>query len=259
VPLTTAARFPALQSGEVDMLSRTTALTITRDASLGLNVTVATFFTGQGVLVNRRLNVTTLRQMDGATVCTVQASEIERNIADYARANNIRLITVGFDTQETVTSAFLAGRCDAISNDMLNLSGSRLRAPNPDDYVLLSEFVAKEPHGILVRNGDAEWAAITRWAFMALLQAEEFGLTRANVEAARRDSQDPKVQRFLGRIENVGTGLGLPATWAYEVVRQDGSYAEIYDRHIGPAGLGIERGVNRLWTQGGMHMSWLWQ
>ena len=259
VPTTTSTRFPALQSGEIDMLSRTTALTITRDSALGLTVVAHTFFTGQGVLINKRLGITSAKQLDGATICAVQASEVERNVMDYARANNIRIGTVAFDTPETVVSSFLAGRCDAISNDMINLSAARLRAPNPDDFVLLPDLMAKEPQGMLVRNGDPEWAQLVRWSFFALLQAEEYGLTKANVEAARRDSQDPKIRRFLGLVEDVGQGFGLPASFAYEIIRQVGNYGEVYEKHVGAGGLGMPRGANRLWTDGGLHVSWLWQ
>ncbi|MCO6416503.1 amino acid ABC transporter substrate-binding protein [Siccirubricoccus sp. KC 17139] len=258
VATTAATRFTALQSGEVDMLSRTTALTVARDSQMGLTITVPHFFTGQGILVHKRLNITSAAQLDGATFCATLASEIERNLADWARQKNIRITTVPFDTPPNVLAAFQAGRCDAISNDMINLSGNRMASPNPQDLVLLPELVFKEPHGVLVRNGDPEWAALTRWAVFALIQAEEMGLTSANVEQVRATTQDPKIRRFLGLTENVGTGWGLPASWAYEVVRQVGNYGEVFERGPGKV-LGMERGPNRLWTEGGMLMSWLWQ
>ncbi|SDB73240.1 amino acid ABC transporter substrate-binding protein [Belnapia rosea] len=258
VPTTTATRFTALQSGEVDLLSRTTALTLARDSQLGLTISVAHFFTGQGILVHKRLNITRAEQLDGATFCATLASEIERNLADWARQKNIRITTIPFDTPPTILAAFQAGRCDAISNDMINLSGNRTASPNPADLVLLPELVFKEPHGVLVRNGDPEWAALTRWAVFALIQAEEMGLTRANVAQVRETTQDPKIRRFLGLTENVGTGWGLPAGWAFEVVRQVGNYGEVFERGPGRV-LGMERGLNRPWTEGGMLMSWLWQ
>jgi general L-amino acid transport system substrate-binding protein len=258
VPTTTATRFTALQSGEADLLSRTTALTVARDSQLGLTITVPHFFTGQGVLVHRRLNITRAEQLDGATFCATQASEIERNLADWARQKNLRISTVPFDTPPTILQAFLAGRCDAISNDMINLSGNRTAAPDPDALVLLPDIIFKEPHGVLVRNGDPEWASLTRWAVFALIQAEEMGLTRENVARIRETTQDPKIRRFLGLTENVGTGWGLPASWAFEVVRQVGNYGEVFERGPGKV-LGMERGPNRLWTEGGMLMSWLWQ
>jgi len=166
---------------------------------------------------------------------------------------------IAFDTPANVLAAFLAGRCDAITNDMINLAANRIGAPDPSSLVLLPDVVFKEMHGVLVRNGDPEWAALTRWTVFALIQAEEFGLTRANVEEAQRTSADPQVQRFLGRTDNIGAGFGLQGDWAYNVVRHVGNYGEIYERTAGPGGLGIERGPNRLWNQGGLLMSWLWQ
>lgn len=258
VPTTAQSRFTALQSGEVDMLTRTTALTLARDSQLGLTITVAHFYTGQGVLVHKRLNVTRAEQLDGATFCATQGSEIERNLVDWARQKNLRITTIPFDTPPTILQAFLSGRCDAISNDMINLSGNRMAAPNPEDLVLLPDLIFKEPHGVLVRNGDPEWAALTRWAVFALIQAEEMGLTKDNVARIRATTEDPKIRRFLGLTENVGTGWGLPASWAFEVVRQVGNYGEVFERGPGRV-LGMERGPNRLWTEGGLLISWLWQ
>ncbi|MDB5381170.1 MAG: Amino acid transporter substrate-binding protein family [Rhodospirillales bacterium] len=259
VPTTAQTRFTALQSGEADVLSRTTALSLSRDSTMGLTLTVAHFYTGQGFLVQRRTNATRATELNGATVCGTQGSIIERNIEDWARANNLRLTTIAFDTPPNVLAAFLAGRCDAISNDMINLSANRLAAPDPSALMLLPDLIQKEMHGILVRNGDAEWAALTRWAVFALIQAEEFGLTRANVEEARRTSTDPQIRRFLGLSENVGQGFGVSASFAYDIIRQLGNYGEIYDRTAGAGGLGMDRGYNRLWTQGGLMISWLWQ
>lgn len=259
VPTTAQSRFTALQSGEVDMLTRTTALSISRDSTLGLTQTVAHFFTGQGLLVHRRTGATHATGLNGATICGTQGSIIERNLEDYARAHNIQFRTISFDTPAAVLAAFLADRCDAISNDMINLSANRLAAPDPGSLVLLPDLIQKEMHGILVRNGDPEWATLTRWTVFALIQAEEFGITRANVEETRRTATDPSVRRFLGLIENVGTGFGVSANFAYDVVRAIGNYGELYERTAGSGGLGMERGPNRIWTQGGLLMSWLWQ
>jgi general L-amino acid transport system substrate-binding protein len=258
IPTTAQNRFTALQSGEVDLLTRTTALTLARDSQMGLTLTVPHFFTGQGVLVRRSSNITRAAQLDGATFCATQGSEIERNLTDWARQNNLRISTIPFDTPPTILQAFLAGRCDAISNDMINLAANRAAAPNPPDLVLLPDIIFKEPHGVLVRNGDPEWAALTRWTVFALIQAEEMGLTRENVTGIRASTQDPKIRRFLGLTENVGTGWGLPASWAYEVVRQVGNYGEVFQRGPGTV-LGMDRGQNRPWTEGGLLMSWLWQ
>jgi general L-amino acid transport system substrate-binding protein len=258
IPTTAQNRFTALQSGEVDLLTRTTAFTLARDSQMGMTLTVPHFFTGQGVLVRRSANITRAAQLDGATFCATQGSEIERNLTDWARQNNLRITTIPFDTPPTILQAFLAGRCDAISNDMINLAANRAAAPNPQDLVLLPDIIFKEPHGVLVRNGDPEWAALTRWTVFALIQAEEMGLTRENVTGIRASTQDPKIRRFLGLTENVGTGWGLPASWAYEVVRQVGNYGEVFQRGPGTV-LGMDRGQNRPWTEGGLLMSWLWQ
>ena len=258
VPTTAQNRFTALQSGEIDMLTRVTALTLARDSQMGLTITAPHFFTGQGFLVHRRLNVTRAEQLNGATICATQGSEIERNIIDWSRRTNVRVTTIPFDTPPTILQAFLAGRCDAVSNDMVSLSANRVAAPSPNELVLLPELISKEPHGVLVRNGDPEWAALTRWAVFALIQAEEFGLTRENVAQMRQSTTDPRIRRFLGLSENVGTGWGLPADWAFNVVRLLGNYAEVYERGPGRI-LGLERGPNRIWTEGGLLISWLWQ
>ncbi|MBL6079997.1 amino acid ABC transporter substrate-binding protein [Belnapia sp. T18] len=259
VPLTAQSRFTAVQSGEVDVLVYLTALTLSRDATLGLSIVAPPYFyTGQGFLVRRSLNITRAAELDGATVCATQGSVVERNLNDFAQRSNIRLTTIAFDTQPNVIAAFFAGRCDAISNDMISLSANRLAAPDPDAVVLLPELIAKEPHGAMVRNGDGEWALLVRWTISALIQAEEFGLTRETVVAARASTTDPQIRRFLGLNENVGAGLGLRDDWAFQVVRQVGDYGSLYERHVGARGLGLERGLNRLWNQGGMMMSWLW-
>ncbi|TCH96187.1 amino acid ABC transporter substrate-binding protein [Roseococcus sp. SYP-B2431] len=259
VPTTAQTRFTALQSGEVDMLTRTTALSISRDSTMGLTQTVAHFFTGQGILVHRRTGATKATDLDGATICGTTGSIVERNLEDFARTHNIRFRTISFETQPAVLEAFLADRCDAISNDMINLSANRLAAPDPNSLVLLPDLIQKEMHGILVRNGDAEWATLTRWTVFALIQAEEFGITRANAEEIRRTATDPAIRRFLGLVENVGTGFGVSANFAYDVVRAIGNYGELYERTAGAGGLGMERGPNRIWTQGGLLISWLWQ
>ncbi|MBR0644598.1 amino acid ABC transporter substrate-binding protein [Plastoroseomonas hellenica] len=259
VPVTAQSRFTALQSGEVDLLVYVTALTLARDATMGLSQVAPYFYTGQGFLVRRSLNVSHASELDGATVCSTQGSIVERNLADFAQRARIRLTTIAYDTQANVVAAFIAGRCDAISNDMISLSANRLSAPDPDAFILLPELISKEPQGALVRNGDAEWAVLVRWSIFALIQAEEFGLTRENVVATRASTADPEIRRFLGLSENVGAGLGLRDDWAFQIVRQVGDYGTLYETHAGARGLGLERGLNRLWNQGGLMMSWLWQ
>jgi len=216
---------------------------------MGLTQTVAHFYTGQGILVHRRTGAARATDLNGATICGTTGSIVERNLEDFARTNNIRFRTISFETQPAVLEAFLADRCDAISNDMINLSANRLAAPDPGSLVLLPDLIQKEMHGILVRNGDAEWAALTRWTVFALIHAEEI----------RRTATDPSIRRFLGLVENVGTGFGVSPSFAYDVVRAIGNYGELYERTAGPGGLGLERGQNRIWTQGGLLMSWLWQ
>jgi len=259
VPVTAQARFTGLQGGEFDILYRTTALTLARDTTLGLTIAVPVVYTGQGFLVKKSLGAKTAKDLNGATICAIQGSEIERNVNDYVAREGIKMTTLAFDTTDTVSGAFYAGRCDAVSNDMISLQTVRLRAPSPGDYVTLPDIIAKEPQGFLVRNGDPEFEKLARWVIFALIQAEEFGLTKANVEAARHDSKDPKIRRFLGLEGNVGKGFELPDTWAYEVIRAFGNYGEVYDRHLGKDGLGMDRGPNRLWTDGGLMISWLWQ
>ncbi|HEY4254406.1 MAG TPA: amino acid ABC transporter substrate-binding protein [Roseomonas sp.] len=259
VPLTTQARFTALQSGEVDVLIGVNALTLARDATMGLSQVTPYFYTGQGFLVRRSLNIQHAAELNGATVCATQGSIIERNLNDFAQRAGIRLTTIAYDTQPNVVAAFLAGRCDTISNDTISLTANRFSAPDPNAYLLLPELISKEPQGAMVRNGDAEWAVLVRWSIFALIQAEEFGLTRANVEETRRTTTDPQIRRFLGLSENIGAGLGLRDDWAFQIVRQVGDYGTLYETHAGARGLGMERGLNRLWSQGGLMMSWLWQ
>lgn len=259
VPVTAQARFTALQSGEIDVLSSTTALTLTRDSTLGLQAPAVTFYTGQGFLVARRLGVTRPEKLGGATVCSLQGSEVERNIVDFAKTAKISLETVPFDTAATQIQAFVAGRCDAISDDLISLAARLTSLPRRDDFVVLNGTISKEPHGPMVRNDDSQWATLVRWTVFALIQAEEYGITRANIDEIRDTSGDPKVLRFLGRSDDVGRGFGLAATWTYDIVRELGNYGEMYDRHAGAGGLGLNRGPNRLWTNGGLMASWLWQ
>jgi general L-amino acid transport system substrate-binding protein len=259
VPLTNVTRFTAVQSGEADIWEGTTALTLARDSTLSLTLPVATFYTGQGFLVNKRIGAKTAADLNGATICSGQGTEIERNVGDYTAKNGIKMQTITYEAAPTLMSAFLSGRCDAISNDMVSLASNRMAAPNRDDFELLPDLIAKEPHGPVVRGDDAQWATLVRWVVFALVQAEEFGLTKANVEQAYNTSTDPRVQRFLGKSGNAGAGFGLPNTWAYQVVRQVGNYGEVFDRSLGADGLGMDRGLNKLWTQGGLMISWLWQ
>ena len=259
VPLTALVRFTALQAGEIDVWSASTALTLDRDTALGLTIPVASFYTGQGFLVNKRIRAKSAADLNGATICAIQGGVVERNVSDYMTKVGMKMQLISFETPSALLSAFFSGRCDAISNDMVTLGSYLIRTANRDDYELLPELIAKEPHGPLVRSDDLQWATLVRWVIFALIQAEEFGLTQGNVAQAFQSSTDPKVQRFLGKGSNPGAGLGLPSSWAYEVVRQVGNYGELFDRHLGQDGLKLDRGLNKLWTKGGMMTSWLWQ
>jgi general L-amino acid transport system substrate-binding protein len=259
VPLSSLVRFTAVQSGEVDVWESTTALTLVRDSTLGLTIPTATFYTGQGFLVNKRTHAKTAADLNGATICSAQGTEIERNVTDYTHKTGIQMKTVAFEASSTLLSAFFSGRCDAISNDLVSLASNRAASPHPDDFELLPELISKEPHGPIVRSDDLQWATLVRWVVFALIQAEEFDLTKANVTQAYEASTDPKVQRFLGKTGTAGSGFGLKNSWAYDVVRSVGNYGEIFDQNLGAGGLKMDRGLNKLWTQGGLMISWLWQ
>lgn len=259
VPLSSLVRFTAVQTGEVDVWESTTALTLVRDSTLGLTIPAVTFYTGQGFLVNKRTHAKAAADLNGATICSIQGTEIERNVADYTAKTGIRMQTIAFESSTTLLSAFFSGRCDAISNDMVSLASNRAASSHPDDFELLPELISKEPHGPIVRSDDVQWATLVRWVVFALIQAEEFGLTKANVTQAYDSSTDPRVQRFLGKAGTAGAGFGLKNSWAYDVVRSVGNYGEIFDQNLGSGGLKMDRGLNKLWTQGGLMISWLWQ
>ncbi|WP_338666009.1 amino acid ABC transporter substrate-binding protein [Pararoseomonas sp. SCSIO 73927] len=251
VATTLQNRLPMLQSGEIDILASNTTWTLTREASLGLQFAGVTFYDGQGFLVRRSLGVTSARQLDGATVCVQPGSTTELNLADYFRRNSMRLTPLVIETVEEVRNAVLAGRCDAYTIGTAALTAFRAGlGAQAAEFVLLPEVISKEPLGPVVRKGDGKWFDLVRWAGYAPLLAEEFGITSANVEA-RMSDPDPEVQRFLGRTGGFGTMLGVRDDWAAQIVRQVGNYAEQWDRNVTP--LGLQRGLNRLWTNGGVH------
>jgi len=253
VPLNSQQRFTSLQAGEVDVLSRNSTWTLTRDASLGILFTGINYFDGQGFMVPKKLNIANAKKMNGATVCVQAGTTSEKNVADYFGANGMKYKPVVFDTAEAITSAFFAGRCQVYTTDMSDLAGARTKAPKPDDYVILPQVISKEPLGPSVRRGDDEWFQIVRWTLFAMLEAEEDGLTQANVDAQKATSKDPGVQRFLGVSEDTGKLLGLDKEWAYRIVKQVGNYGESFERNLGPKSpVGLPRGVNNLWTKGGL-------
>ena len=253
VPLNSQQRFAALQAGEIDVLSRNSTWTLTRDASLGVEFTGINYFDGQGFMVPKKLKIDSAKKMNGATVCVQAGTTSEKNVADYFGANGMKYKSVVFDTAEAITSAFFAGRCQVYTTDMSDLAGARTKAPQPDDYVILPQVISKEPLGPSVRRGDDEWFQIVRWTLFAMLEAEEDGLTQANVDQQKSSSKDPNVQRFLGVSEDTGKLLGLDKEWAYRIVKQVGNYGESFERNLGPkTPIGLPRGVNNLWTKGGL-------
>ncbi|WP_376090857.1 amino acid ABC transporter substrate-binding protein [Roseomonas sp. CCTCC AB2023176] len=249
VPTTAQNRFTALQSGEVDMLSRATTWTLSREAQLGLAFAGVNYYDGNGFLVHRRLGVDSALKLDGASVCLQPGSTTELNVADYFRRHNMRLNPVLFENLEELRTAFAAGRCDAYSSDTSTLAAFRVgQGAAGADYILLPEIISKEPLGPLVRKGDWRWFDIVRWTHFALITAEELGITQAN--AATFESANPDVARFTGRSGDLGRQMGLDNAWAVNVIRAVGNFGEMWERSVTPTGM--PRGVNRLWSQGGL-------
>ena len=253
-PLNAKERFTALQSGEIDVLSRNTTWSSSRDSALGLDFPAVNYYDGQGFMATKALGVDSALKLDGAAVCVQAGTTTELNLADFFRANNMTFTPVVYENNDEVIKAYGAGRCDVLTTDQSGLYATRVKlGGNPDDHVVLPEVISKEPLGPAVRQGDSEWADIVRWSFFAMLQAEEFGITAANVEQIKAESKNPDVQRFLGVIEEKGTELGLPNDFAIQIVTQVGNYGESFDRNLGPnTALKIARGQNALWKDGGL-------
>ena len=251
VPNTSVQRFPMLQSGELDILVRNTTWTLGRETSLGLAFAGINFYDGQGFMVRRSANVTSAPQLDGATVCVQPGTTTELNLADYFRTNRMRFTPVVIESVEEIRAAFVSGRCDAYTNDASSLASFRATQQDPNSFVLLPEIISKEPLGPTVRKGDWRFFDIVRWSLFAQIAAEELGITSANVEEMARTSQNPDVQRLLGRSGDLGRSMGLNNDWALQIIRQVGNYGEMYERNITP--IGIPRGVNNLWNNGGLH------
>jgi general L-amino acid transport system substrate-binding protein len=249
-PLTSQQRFTALQSGEVDILARNTTWTLSRDTGLGLNFVGMNYYDGQGFMVPKKLNVKSARQLDGATICVQPGTTNELNLADYFRANHMKFKPVVIEKLEEVLSAYFAGRCDAYTTDQSGLVALRAsRAPNPAEHVILPELISKEPLGPAVRHGDDRWFDIVKWSLFAMIEAEELGLTSHNIEAQAKGG-NPAIQRFVGTSGELGRMLSLDNRWAFSIVKQVGNYGESFDANLKP--LGFERGLNRLWSRGGL-------
>ena len=250
-PLSAQQRFTALQSGEIDILSRNTTWTLTRDTSLGLNFTVTTFYDGQGFMVPKKLGVKSAKELNGATICVQPGTTTELNLADYFRANKMTFKPVVIEALQEVVAAFFSGRCDVFTTDASGLAAVRTKdAPKPDDYVILPEIISKEPLGPAVRHGDDEWFDIVKWSVYAMLEAEEKGITSANVDAMAK-SDDPNIKRILGATPGMGKSLNLSEQWAYNIIKQVGNYGESYDRNVAKV-LGLVRGINAQWDKGGL-------
>ena len=253
VALNAQQRFTALQSGEIDLLSRNTTFTLTRDASLGLHTTAVTYYDGQAFMVPAKSMIRSARQLKGFTVCVQAGTTTEKNMTDYSRSNDLKLKPVVFEKLEAANGAYLAGRCQAYSTDASGLASIRAKeAKNPADHVILPELISKEPLGPMVRRGDDEWFAIVKWVVYGLLEAEEYGITQANVDKMK-SSADPAVQRIVGSGEDMGKLLGLDREWLVRALRATGNYGEIFERNVGTgSALRLPRGANNLWSKGGL-------
>ena len=253
VPLTAQQRFTALQSGEVDLLSNNTTDTMQRDTALGLNFAPVVFYDGQGFMVAKKLGVKSAKELNGATICVAPGTTTELNLADYFRTNKMDFKPVVIEKVDEVRAAFFSGRCDVYTTDASALNATRIaNAPNPDDYIILPERISKEPLAPVVRHGDDEWSDIVRWVVYALIEAEEKGVTSKNVDDMLKN-EDPNIKRMLGVTPGMGKALGLDEKWAYNGIKLVGNYGEIFDRNLGKdTELKFERGLNDLWTRGGL-------
>jgi general L-amino acid transport system substrate-binding protein len=252
VPLSAKERFTALQSGEIDLLSRNTTWTISRDTELGFNFAGVSYYDGQGFMVRKDLGIKSAKELDGATICANSGTTTELNMADWFRARGMQYRPVVFEKSDEVVAAYDAGRCDVYTTDRSGLYAQRIKLKNPDAHVILPEVISKEPLGPLVRQGDDQWFNIAKWTLFALIGAEELGVNSQNVEQQRKSAKSPEVQRLLGVSGSGGQALGLGKDWAYDVIRQVGNYGEIFQRNLGEPPLNIERGQNALWTEGGL-------
>jgi general L-amino acid transport system substrate-binding protein len=251
LPTPSNKRFAVLQTGEVDVLSRTTSWTFTRDAGLGLNFVGILYYDGQSFLVRKDSGVTSSRQLDDATICITKGTTAELNTADYFAAQRLRFRSLVFENAEEAKAAFFARRCDALTTDALTLTIVRQAdAARPADYLVLPDLLSKEPLGPVVRSDDEQWFDINKWLLNALVAAEELGITASNIDATRRTSASPEVRRLLGVQPGLGKPLGLDDEWAYRALQAVGNYGELFDRYVQP--LGVERGLNRLYRDGGL-------
>ncbi|WP_073615350.1 amino acid ABC transporter substrate-binding protein [Desulfopila aestuarii] len=252
IPLTAQTRFTALQSKEVDVLCRNATRTLSRDTELGLNFVTVNYYDGQGFLIPTKLGVKSAKELDGASVCVLPGTTTEQNVADYFRANNMKMKPVVIEENTELNQAFFSGRCDVLTSDASQLAGIRAVAPNPADYEILPQIISKEPLAPAVRHGDDQWRDIVDYSVLAMIAAEDMGITSANVDEMLK-STDPNVQRFLGVTPGNGKALGLDEKFAYNIVKMVGNYGEVFERNVGVnTKLQIKRGLNAQWKDGGL-------
>ncbi len=251
-PSSAKERFTALHAGEFDILSRNTTWSLTRDTAQSLDFVAVNYYDGQGFMVRKDLGVSSALELDGATLCINAGTTTELNAADYFRTNGMAFEAVTFEKSDEVVAAYDSGRCDAWTTDASGLYSNRIKLANPADHMVLPEIISKEPLGPSVRQGDDQWADIVRWSFYAMVAAEELGITAANVDEMK-SSPNPEIQRLLGVSGSMGEKLGLRDDWAYQIIKQVGNYGESFERNLGEnSHLKISRGLNALWTQGGL-------
>ncbi len=252
VPLSAKDRFTALQSGEVDVLVRNSTWTMSRDTSLGLNFTGVNYYDGQGFMVRKKLGISSALELNGASVCTQQGTTTELNLADFFRANKLKYEVVAFASADETVKAYESGRCDAFTTDASGLYAERLKLSQPDEHIVLPEIISKEPLGPSVRHGDDQWLDVVKWVHFAQLNAEELGVTKANVNDMLK-SENPEIKRLLGVEGNFGETIGLTKDWVVRIVKHVGNYGESFERNVGESSrLKIKRGQNALWTKGGL-------
>ena len=252
VPTTAKERFTALQSGEIDVLVRNTTWTMSRDSSLGLSFAGVNYYDGQGFMVKKSLNVKSAKELNGATVCVQTGTTTELNLADYFKSSNMTYKPVVFEKLDETVQAYLAGRCDVYTTDQSGLYSIRVQQPKPEDHVVLPEIISKEPLGPTVRQGDSQWLTLVKWVHNALLNAEELGVTKANIDQMV-GSANPEIKRLVGKEGDFGKAIGLDNDWAVKIIKAVGNYGEVFDRNVGSGSrLKIDRGLNKLWNKGGL-------
>jgi general L-amino acid transport system substrate-binding protein len=252
-PLSSKERFTALQSGEIDMLSRNTTWTLVRDTALGLNFAGVAYYDGQGFMVRKSLGVKNALELDGASVCTNLGTTTELNLSDYFRANGMKFKGVFFEKADEVIAAYDAGRCDVYTTDQSALAAQRTKLKNPAEHMVLPEIISKEPLGPVVSHGDDQWFDIVKWSLNVMIEAEELGINSSNVDELKGSSKNPGIRRMLGVEGDTGKNLGLGKNWSYNIIKQVGNYGEVFNKHLGPdTVVKLPRGLNNLWTKGGI-------